>query len=131
MSSDFVKITAVIIVVSLLAVLLRKHLAEYSFLLVLATVCTVLVFLLGNIFPQIQKLRDLFNQSNNANVYFVTALKALGISYITDFASNICRDYGLNALAQTADMAGKSAVFVLSIPLVCSVMECVLKFVRL
>ncbi len=131
MSSDFIKITAVVILVAVLTVLLRNRMPEYSFLLVLAAVCTVLIFLLGCIFPQIQKLRNLFEQTQSVNVYFSAALKALGISYITDFAANMCRDYGLNALAQTADMAGKSAVFVLSIPLICAVMECVLKFAGL
>ena len=118
MSVDFIRLTALIIILAVMAVLLRTRLPEYSFLLVLAAVSTVLLFVLGYIFPHIEKLRSLFEKSGNTSVYFGVALKALGIAYITDFAVNTCRDFGLNSLAQIAQITGKGAVFILSIPLI-------------
>lgn len=131
MSVDFIRLTALIIIVAVMAVLLRTRLPEYSFLLVLAAVSTVLLFVLGYIFPHIEKLRSLFEKSGNTSVYFGVALKALGIAYITDFAVNTCRDFGLNSLAQIAQITGKGAVFILSIPLICAVLESALKFIGL
>ena len=131
MSVDFIRLTALIIILAVMAVLLRTRLPEYSFLLVLAAVSTVLLFVLGYIFPHIEKLRSLFEKSGNTSVYFGVALKALGIAYITDFAVNICRDFGLNSLAQIAQITGKGAVFILSIPLICAVLESALKFIGL
>ncbi len=131
MIGDFIKIVAVIIIASVLVVLLKNRLAEYSFLLIVATICTVILLVLGYIFPQIQKLENLFEKGGSSTVYFSVALKALGISYITDFAESICRDFGLSALAQATDIAGKGAIFVLSIPLICAVLECAIKFVEL
>ena len=131
MTGEFFKIVAVILIVSVLAVLLRSRLAEYSFLLSAAVVCSVIVFALGYIFPQIQKIQSLFEKSGNSVVYFTVALKALGISYIADFAENICRDFGLNALAQATDIVSKGTIFILSVPLICAVLECALKFVGL
>ena len=131
MSVDFIRLTALIIIVAVMAVLLRTRLPEYSFLLVLAAVSTVLLFVLGYIFPHIEILRRLFEKSGNTSVYFGVALKALGIAYITDFAVNTCRDFGLNSLAQIAQITGKGAVFILSIPLICAVLESALKFIGL
>ncbi len=129
--SDFFKIVAVVLIAAVLAVLLKGKLAEYSFLLILVVVCTVVVFSLKNIFPQIQKIQNLFEKSGNTFEYFVVALKALGISYIADFAESICCDFGLNSLAQATDLVGKGAIFILSVPLICAVLECALKFVGL
>lgn len=131
MIGDFIKITAVVITVSVVVVLLRTRLPEYSLLLSVAAVCVALLFILGDIFPQIEKLRVLFEKSGNTSLYFGVALKALGISYISDFAANICRDFGLGALAQLTDIAGKGAIFVLSIPLISAVLQAALKFVGL
>ena len=131
MSVDFIRLPPLIIILAVMAVLLRTRLPEYSFLLVLAAVSTVLLFVLGYIFPHIEKLRSLFEKSGNTSVYFGVALKALGIAYITDFAVNTCRDFGLNSLAQIAQITGKGAVFILSIPLICAVLESALKFIGL
>ncbi len=131
MSDELIKASIVIIVAAVLITALRTRLGEYSILLVIAAVCVVLITVLGNLFGAIGKLQDLFAKSGNAGVYFVTALKALGISYITAFAADTCRDFGLSAMAQSAEIAGKIAIFVLSLPLVTSILEAALKFVGL
>ena len=102
MSSELIRAVAVIMVAAVFVTALRNRLGEYSFLLALAAIAVVLAAIFGNLFSAVGKLRDLFSRSGNAGVYFVTALKALGISYITTFAADICRDFGLSALAQTA-----------------------------
>ena len=131
MSSELIRAVAVIMVAAVFVTALRNRLGEYSFLLALAAIAVVLVAIFGNLFSAVGKLRDLFSRSGNAGVYFVTALKALGISYITTFAADICRDFGLSALAQTAEIAGKATIFMLSLPLMIAVLEAALKFVGL
>ncbi len=131
MSGELIKAVATVIIAAVIILSLRPHLQEYAFLLVIAVVCVVLLTVFGNLLSSILKLREIFNQSGNINVYFSTALKSLGIAYITGFASDVCKDFGLSALAKTAEIAGKGAVFVLSIPLVVAVMESALKFVGL
>lgn len=131
MSGELIKVVAVIIVVAVLITSLRTRLGEYSFVLAIVTIVVILIAVLGNLFAAVSKLRDLFSQSGNAGVYFTVALKALGISYITTFAADLCRDYGLSALAQTAEIAGKITIFLLSLPLMTAVLQAALKFVGL
>lgn len=131
MSGELIRIVAVIIVAAVFVTALRTRLGEYSFVLVLAVVSVVLVVIFGNLFGAISKLNDLFYKSGNAAVYFITALKALGISYITTFAADICRDFGLSALAQASEIAGRVAIFLLSLPLMTAVLQAAMKFVGL
>lgn len=131
MSGELIRSVAIIIVAAVFVTALRARLGEYSFLLALAVIAVVLVAVFSNLFGAVSKLRDLFLQSGNATVYFVTALKALGISYIVTFAADICRDFGLSALAQTAEITGKVTIFMLSLPLMTAVLEAALKFVGL
>lgn len=131
MSNELIKAVAVIIITAVLVTALRNRVGEYSFLLALAVIVIVLISSLKGLFTAIEKLRDLFLQSGNAGVYFVVALKALGISYITVFAADLCRDFGLSAMAQTAETVGKIIIFMLSLPLITAVLETALKFVGL
>ncbi len=131
MSGELIKSIAIIIIAAIFVTVIRNRLQEQGFLLVIATVCVALITVIGNLFNAISKLQDLFNQSGNAGVYFVTALKALGVSYITTFTADACRDFGLTSLAQTAEIAGKITIFALSLPLVTAVLEMALKFVGL
>ena len=62
--------------------------------------------------------------------YFKVALKALGIGYITSFAADSCRDAGQSALASKAELAGKCAVWMLSLPLVVSVLKIAVGFIK-
>ena len=131
MSGELIRVVATIIIAAVLITTIRARAAEYSLLLVLAVVVVVIICVFGNLFGAIVRLRDLFNKSGNASIYFTTALKALGISYISTFAADMCRDYGLSVLAQTAETAGKVTIFLLSLPLVITVLETALKFVDL
>lgn len=131
MTNELIKIVAIIIIAAVFITVIRTRAAEYSLLLVLAVITVVLFASFANLFGAIVKLRELFNKIGNASVYFETALKALGISYISTFAADACRDYGLSSLAQTAETVGKITIFLLSLPLVTAVLNAALKFVDL
>ncbi len=131
MSNELIKVTVVIIITAVLITALRNRLGEYSIVLAVMAIVVVLVSVLDNLFGVIGNLNDLFLKSGSAGVYFTTALKALGISYIATFAADICRDFGLSALAQTAEITGKITIFVLSLPLITVLLESTLKFIGL
>lgn len=129
MSSELIKVITIVVVSAIFITAFRIRLQEYGLLLTVATICTVLILLVGNLFGEIAKLRDLLGQNTSTGIYFETALKALGIAYITTFAADACRDFGLSSLAQVTETAGKITIFTLSIPLMNAVLEAALKFV--
>lgn len=131
MSDELIRVSAIIIISAALIILLRSRLQEYAFLITVAVVAVVIILVCANLWGSIARLRTLFDRSGNANVYFVTALKALGIAYISGFAADVCRDFGLSSLANAAEITGKITIFALSIPLATAVMEAALKFIDL
>lgn len=131
MSAEIIKIIAVIIISVVLIITLRTRLAEYGFLLVVGVVLVVLTLLINVFSDAFEQFKGLFEEIENANVYFTTAIKVLGVSYIVTFAADVCRDFGMSALAQTAEITGKMAIFILSLPLVTSVLDTALKFIGL
>ena len=55
--------------------------------------------------------------------YVGTLLKMLGITYIADFSSNICKDAGYQAIAGQIEVLGKLAVLVLSMPILLALLD--------
>ena len=69
---------------------------------------------LSSIFAQIKYL---FSQGSIDEQYIKILFKGLGICYITKFACDYCRDCGENAIAGQAELAGKIALLMISLPL--------------
>ncbi len=131
MSGELIKILAIIVISAVLAFVLKGNGIEFSFVLVLAAVAITLTMILENIYPQIDKMRQIFQKSGNIASYFTVAVKALGIAYITGFAADVCRDFGQSALASKAELAGKCSIFILCVPLISAVLDAAIGFLKL
>ena len=73
--------------------------------------------------------RDLSSQANVNMVYMGTILKIVGVAYIADFGSQICRDAGEGALASKIEFAAKIIVLVMAVPIIVAVLQSLLKLV--
>ena len=61
--------------------------------------------------------------------YYFQLLKMLGVAYVAEFASNICRDAGQQSVAGMIELFAKISIVVLSIPGLVFLMETLEKFV--
>ncbi len=60
--------------------------------------------------------------------YIGTLIKMLGVTYIAEFASSICRDAGYQTIAQQIEIFGKLTILVLSIPILMALLETIGEF---
>lgn len=127
MTAVVVKAMAVLLITAMMALTISAHKPEYAFILCLAGGGAVLLAVLGSVLPQVNALKNAVDNVSGAE-YFSVALKALGISYITGFVADTCRDFGQSSLAAKAELAGKCAIFILCVPLAVSVLNSALKF---
>lgn len=95
----------------------------------LAVITGVIIFFmvvlkLQNVFSIIEK----YIEKSNINMfYFGILLKIIGISYIAEFGSEICRDAGAGSIASKIELSGKIIIITLSIPIITSLLEMILK----
>lgn len=66
---------------------------------------------------------DSFVESSELSQYVVILLKALGIGYMTVIMEGICKEAGEGALAFGVELAGRSQIILLSVPLITSLMD--------
>ena len=128
--SILIKVLGILIISGILSVTLKKESPEYSAVIGLAAgvVATLLIF--GSIGNAITGLIEKIEEYGIKTEYFSVALKALGIGYITSFVADACRDCGQTSLATKAELAGKCAIFVVSLPLLMTVLDIAVGFLK-
>ena len=89
-----------------------------------------MVYVLKNISNPIKEITEILSNYGIKTEYFKVALKAVGIAYITDFIADVCRESGQISLASKAELAGKTAIFLLSVPLLISVLNTAVGFLK-
>ena len=114
---------------SALCVLLSAYRPEFSMAVVIVLGAAIFASVIGSIAPQLKDIEGLISKAGLGNRYLKIALKALGICYISGFAADICRDFGQSALASKAELIGKCATFLLSLPLLRAVVEIAFSFI--
>lgn len=57
------------------------------------------------------------------SVYVETILKIIGISYVAEFASDVCKDCGYSSMANQVQVVGKLTVLCISMPIILALLE--------
>jgi stage III sporulation protein AD len=126
---EIIQIVAFALTATFLAAVLRERKPVYAMLI--ATVAGVIIFLRVATYlaAVLQYLTDMTLQANISLVYLNTLLKIIGIAYIAEFGSQICKDAGENVIAGKVEFAAKLFILVMAMPLLAAVLETILKFV--
>ena len=130
MISDVFKILALCLTTAAFCVIIKRKNSEYALLLSIAAGVCITLLLLKNITAPIMAISEKLDEYGVQGEYFKVALKAVGIGYVTSFIADACRDSGQTSLAAKAELAGKCAVFLLSVPLIISVLETAVGFIK-
>jgi len=116
-------ITAVV-----LALQLKPLKTEYALYLVLGT--TVIVAFLGvsRLELIVETVRTISGYLPVDPMYLGTLLKLVGVAYIAEFASGICKDAGYGALGVQIETFGKLSILAISAPILVALLETLQRF---
>ena len=100
-----------------LAAVLKRTGGEFPLLISLAAGAVILFSVITSLSPVTGLIESLSKEAGTASLYVGVLMKALAVCYITQTASDCCRDSGESAIASKIELAGRAAVLVLSVPL--------------
>ena len=123
---DILKILAFCLIGAVLALIFKTQRQEYAFVISVASAVMVLSVIISRLLPALEEIKLLISASGIDSQYFKTAIKAMFIAYLTEFVANTCRDFGQSSLASKAELAGRASIFIISIPLLSTVLKTVL-----
>lgn len=127
---EIFKVLGICIITAVLALILKQQKGEYAFLISLAGGLAAMIYIISGIVPQAAAIGMRLSEYGVNTEYFKIAFKALGIGYITSFVADACRDSGQASLAGKAELAGKCAVFLISLPLISGILKTALSLLK-
>lgn len=113
---------------ALLAVQLKQYKAEYSIYICAAISLLIFFNILGHLEVIIQTMKEIGSLINLDSTHIGTLLKMLGITYVAEFASGICKDAGYQTIASQIEMFSKLAILVLSLPVMFALLKTIQEF---
>lgn len=120
---DIFKIAVIAVAGTVLSGILKEQKKEYSLYVGLATVVVIFSLIINELSAVFDFFRVWQQDLSYGEFYVPVILKILGVAYIADFTSQICRDAGEGAIGSKVELAGKVMVFYLAIPVMTSIME--------
>lgn len=120
---NIVNLCMIALVGAITAVLLKGYKQEYSILIILS-LALIFLAVMTNVFSEIQEQFGIIVSELEQNKSFYKVLfKILGITYVCEFSSGICKDAGYSSIASQIEMVGKMLVFLSGVPILISVVE--------
>ncbi len=133
MDGDVMNLIAVsfaAVIVVLIAIKIKDMDSGYGVILSIAG-CVMVMYFVVLRFRQIADYIDRITAYISVNITYIDViLKMIGLAYVCQFSSDICRDAGYNAIASQVEMAGKISLILLSMPVLMSVIDLVVKIVE-
>ena len=110
-----------------LITLLKNYHKEFAVPVTVATGVIFFLYVLTAIDSIFSYVRELCEQVGVDIVYIEVLFKVIGISYLCEFASSVCRDSGESAIAVKIDLAGKLLILSSSLPVFSELLKIVMK----
>ena len=112
----------------LFAVQFKSGKSEYAVYISVAVSLLLFGCMLERLRDAVDSLGRIGNYIKVDQRFFGTMIKMIGITYVGEFASGICKDAGYQTLAVQIELFGKLTILLLSLPVLSALLETVRKF---
>jgi len=114
---NFTALIGLGLVAAVLSIILRQQNKEFGLYIPLLAGIIILTAVIMAMRPVLDTVGTLMETTGMNNIYGQTLLKGLAVCYLTQLATDACKDAGETAIAGKLELSGKIAVVVLSLPL--------------
>lgn len=125
---DIIKIAILGIAGVLIAIPLKKEKSEYSTFIAITICICIFVYLLTKVETILRFVDRLESMITIDSRYISMVIKMVGITYVAEFAMNICKDAGYAAIANQIEIFAKLSILVVSIPVLGAFLETIGSF---
>lgn len=124
---DIIKIIGVGLIALIIIIIIKQYRPEFTMYVSVAAGIIILLLVMDKLSAIIDLLTNLANKTSINNEFIFLLIKITGIAILTEFASSVCKDSGETAIASKVDMGGKVIIIAMSIPIIATLLETILK----
>lgn len=122
---DIIKIAVLGIAGVLTSIPLKREKSEYSTFIAMTVCICIFIYLLMRVETILGFVEQLETMISIDGRYIGMLIKMIGITYVAEFATNICKDAGYAAIASQIELFAKISILMVSIPVLEAFLEMV------
>ena len=124
---EIIKIIGIALIALVIIIMLKQYRPEYAIFISILTGILILFLVmdrLTGVISLIESIQDKFS----INTQFIALLiKITGIAFLSEFAISVCKDSGEAAIASKIEIGSKIIIISMSVPIISSLLEIILK----
>ena len=124
---DIVKIIGIGLISLIIIIILKQYKPEFAVYVSIIAGILIIALTIGKIAGIIDILKNLANKTTINNQFLVLLIKITGIAILTEYTVSICKESGESAIASKVDFGGKIVIMSMSIPIISSLLETIIK----
>ena len=124
---EIVKIIGIGLSALIIIVILKQYRPEFAVYASMLAGVLIICLVIGKVSGIIDILKTLASKTSINNEFLVLLIKITGIAILTEYAVSVCKDAGESSIASKVDFGGKVLIMSMSIPIISSLLESVIK----
>jgi len=118
-----VQVIGIGIIATILSLAVGQYNITWSFYIRFATGLIFMFFILSQLTGVFNTITNLGERANVNTAYLNIVFKIIGISYISEFGSQLCKDAGESSIASKIEFAGKVMILAISAPVILALVD--------
>ena len=124
---EIIRIVGIALISLIIIILLKQYKKEFAIYISLLAGVLILLLVMDKFEGIIELIRSIASKSSINTEFISLILKITGIAFLAEFAVSICNDSGETAIANKIEIGSKIIIISMSIPILSSLLELVLK----
>lgn len=124
---EIVKIIGIALIALIIIILLKQYKPEFAIYVSLLTGVLIIFLVMDKLTGIINLLQTISNKTSLNQQFLTILIKITGVAFLSEFAVSICKDSGEGAIASKIELGSKIIIIAMSIPILSSLLEIILK----
>lgn len=127
---DMIKIAMIGIAAVLLAIQMKSGKKEYELFVTMGACLCIFFFMMTKLETVIAAIGRMQSYIRLDSKYVAILIKMIGITYVAEFSSDLCKDAGYQAIAGQIEMFAKLSILAVSMPVLLALLENISQFLK-
>lgn len=122
---EIVQVVGIAFVATFIVMILKQYRPEFSIYVSIIAGILIFAIVIVKLSSVIELIKTLNSKLGTSTQYFSILIKITGIAYLSEFATNICKDSGETTIASKVELAGRIIIIAMSVPILGALVDVV------
>lgn len=120
---EIIQVIGIAFVSTFIVMILKQYRPEFAIYVSIIAGIIIFGIVINKLTSTVELIKNLTNKLGTNAQFFTILIKITGIAYLSEFATNICKDSGETAIASKVELGAKIIIIAMSIPIIGALLE--------